>query len=213
MPEDLDDLSRMRAMRRHEPPAALQRLRIGMAAVLAAMTLLVCVDFFVDVARTREHIELDLLIGFLGLGGIAAASVGFVRTSRRASDLQGRLRSAEEEAERFREESRTYLRGLAAAIDRQLSRWSLSRAEREVVLLLLKGLSHKEIASVRDCSERTVRQQARVVYRKAGLGGRVELAAFFLEDLLVPSSPAHATEPAAPELKAATFDAPRPAGT
>ena len=64
----------------------------------------------------------------------------------------------------------------------------------EVALLLLKGLSHKEIAEVRGVAETTVRQQARALYKKAGLGGRNDLAAFFLEDLLgpqpgVPTSP------------------------
>jgi DNA-binding CsgD family transcriptional regulator len=72
------------------------------------------------------------------------------------------------------------------AIDVQLERWSLSPAEKETALLLLKGLGHKEIAQVLDKSERTVRQQAMAVYRKAGLAGRAELAAFFLEDLLLP---------------------------
>ncbi|MCZ7679332.1 MAG: hypothetical protein M5U28_11460 [Sandaracinaceae bacterium] len=53
-------------------------------------------------------------------------------------------------------------------------------------LLLLKGLSLKEIAAARDTGERTAREQARAVYRKSGLSGRAELAAFFLEDLLAP---------------------------
>jgi DNA-binding NarL/FixJ family response regulator len=57
-----------------------------------------------------------------------------------------------------------------------------------VASLLLKGLSHKEIAEVRRVSEATARQQARAVYKKAGLSGRNELAAFFLEDLLLPRS-------------------------
>jgi len=56
-------------------------------------------------------------------------------------------------------------------------------------LLLLKGLSHKEIAEVRNVSETTVRHQARSLYRKAGLSGRNDLAAFFLEDLLGPQTP------------------------
>jgi DNA-binding CsgD family transcriptional regulator len=46
----------------------------------------------------------------------------------------------------------------------------------------------KEIADARGTAERTARQQALAVYRKAGLGGRAELSAFFLEDLLLPSS-------------------------
>ena len=55
-----------------------------------------------------------------------------------------------------------------------------------MALLLLKGLSHKEVATVRAVSERTVREQARAVYSKSGLTGRAALSAFFLEDLLAP---------------------------
>ena len=55
-----------------------------------------------------------------------------------------------------------------------------------MALLLLKGLSIKEIAQVRGVSERTVHEQARAVYSKAGLTGRTALSAFFLEDLLAP---------------------------
>ncbi len=179
--------------------APLQPFLIGIAALLLAMTLLVATDIAFDVRSgvVEEHLAIDVLIAILGLGGTLAVSALLVRTHRRANALQGRLRVAEGEARRFREESRAYLRGLAVAIDRQLARWALSPAEREVVLLLLKGLSLKEIASIRACSERTVRHQARAVYRKAGLAGRVELAAFFLEDLLVPPSPVEEPERAA----------------
>ena len=75
---------------------------------------------------------------------------------------------------------------LGAAIDRQFDRWGLSPAERESALLQLKGLRHRDIAELHQTSERTVRQQALSVYRKSGLNGRSDLAAFFLEDLLLP---------------------------
>jgi DNA-binding NarL/FixJ family response regulator len=55
-----------------------------------------------------------------------------------------------------------------------------------VALLLREGLSHKEAATVRAVSERTVREQARSIYAKAGLTGRTALSAFFHEDLLAP---------------------------
>ena len=71
---------------------------------------------------------------------------------------------------------------------RQFGRWALTDAERGVALLLLQGLSHKEIASARDTSERTVRQQALAVYRKAGVHSRAELAAFFLRDVPLASA-------------------------
>jgi DNA-binding CsgD family transcriptional regulator len=82
----------------------------------------------------------------------------------------------------WRDETRALLKGLGEAIDRQFLTWKLTEAEREVGLLLLKGLSLKEIAAVRVTSERTIRAQTRSIYAKAGLSGRAALSAFFLED-------------------------------
>lgn len=84
-----------------------------------------------------------------------------------------------------------HLDGLSQAIEAQFSRWHLTDAEREVALLLLKGLSSKQIAAVRAVSERTIHEQARSVHAKAGLTGRAALSAFFLEDLLAPIEDPH----------------------
>jgi DNA-binding NarL/FixJ family response regulator len=86
----------------------------------------------------------------------------------------------------WRDETRALLEGLGEAIDRQFVTWKLTQAERHVGLLILKGLSLKEIAAARVTSERTIRAQARSIYAKAGLSGRAALSAFFLEDLLAP---------------------------
>jgi DNA-binding CsgD family transcriptional regulator len=91
------------------------------------------------------------------------------------------------EAERWRDEARTFLQGLGKVMDDQFTRWQFTLAEREVAMLILKGFSHKEIASVRNTSERTVRQQSLGIYGKAGIRNRAELSAFFLEDLLLPT--------------------------
>ena len=90
------------------------------------------------------------------------------------------------EGRQWRDETRALLKGLGDAIDRQFLMWKLTEAERSVGLLILKGLSLKEIAAVRVTSERTIRAQARSIYAKAGLSGRAALSAFFLEDLLAP---------------------------
>jgi DNA-binding NarL/FixJ family response regulator len=66
-------------------------------------------------------------------------------------------------------------------------RWQLTPAESEIGLLLLKGFSHQEIANLRTVSERTVREQARALYSKAGLTGSTALSAFCIEDLLLPA--------------------------
>ena len=96
------------------------------------------------------------------------------------------LDAARIQGRQWRDETRALLNGLGAAIDRQFLTWKLTEAERDVGLLILKGLSLKEIAAARMTSERTIRAQARSIYAKAGLSGRAALSAFFLEDLLAP---------------------------
>jgi len=49
---------------------------------------------------------------------------------------------------------------------------------------LLAGITNA--TGTGNTSERTIRDQARAVYRKSGVAGRTELSAFFLEDLLLP---------------------------
>ncbi len=68
-------------------------------------------------------------------------------------------------------------------IQQQFDEWELSKSEIETGFLLLKGLSLKEIASVRDVKEKTARQQASNIYAKAGVAGRHEFAGWFFEDL------------------------------
>jgi DNA-binding CsgD family transcriptional regulator len=132
------------------------------------------------------HVAAEALIMALALCG-ALMLWRMVRVAQRhAEQLTVDLRAARLEAHQFREEAAEALQGLGEAIHHQFTRWSLTPAEREVALLLLKGLSHKEVAQARSTSDTTIRQQALAVYRKSGLRNRAELSAFFLEDLLLP---------------------------
>lgn len=177
-----------------------------MAIAFACIAVLAAVDLAGDVgaSTTLRHLLIEGAVVLFGLGGflwMAARFRALVAETRsltvRAAELAQRLGASQREAERWRQEAGDLIAGLSEAIDRQLERWGLSPAEKDVALLLLKGLSHKEIGRVRDVSEATVRQQARALYQKAGLGGRHDLAAFFLEDLLGPRPAAtvDATEP------------------
>jgi len=75
-------------------------------------------------------------------------------------------------------------RQLGGLIQMQFRDWDLTDSEQEVGLLLLKGLSFKEIAALRQTHEKTVRAQASGIYRKAGVSGRHAFAAWFIEDFL-----------------------------
>lgn len=69
-------------------------------------------------------------------------------------------------------------------IKSQFDVWSLTPVEAEIGYLLIKGLSIKRIAELRDTSEKTVREQSSHIYHKAKVKGRAELSAYFLEDLI-----------------------------
>lgn len=73
---------------------------------------------------------------------------------------------------------------LFSVMQEQFSQWQLSPSESNVALLLIKGLSMKEIAKARNVKEKTVRLQASCIYAKSGYVGRHELAAHFIEDLM-----------------------------
>lgn len=73
---------------------------------------------------------------------------------------------------------------LGKVIDLQFTRWSLTPAERDVGMLALKGLDVAEIADLRKAAPGTIRAQLTRIYAKAGVSGRAQFAAFFVEDLL-----------------------------
>jgi DNA-binding CsgD family transcriptional regulator len=161
----------------------------------AVITVIAGIALFlgIEIVENPEATLVDLLLELLDIVPIVLASVGvallFRVTHRQHDDNLKLLRDLELarlQGQRWRSESRTLLNGLGEAINTQFSRWNLTDAEREVALLLLKGLSHKEVATIRAVSERTIREQSRSIYSKSGLSGRAALSAFFLEDLLAP---------------------------
>jgi DNA-binding CsgD family transcriptional regulator len=163
--------------------------------IVAAVTTVLGVVFFLalEIGEEPEMSALDVFVEFIKVLPIVLMSVGVVLlfrvTARQREEqltLMRDLEVARLQGQRWRSESRSLLNGLGEAIDAQFSRWNLTEAEREVALLLLKGLSVKEISAVRATSERTIRAQSASLYSKAGLTGRAALSAFFLEDLLAP---------------------------
>lgn len=132
------------------------------------------------------HISIEAIVAIISLIGVFYLIRGRFTLQRNLKQERQVSSELQVEAQKWKQVSEKYVKGLSVEIENQLDRWDLTEAEKEVSFLLLKGLSNKEIAEVRGTSTQTVRSQTNAIYSKSRLSGRSELSAFFLEDLLLP---------------------------
>ena len=160
--------------------------------ILIASLLIVATGEGVDLVmdRPRQWLSLHVVFELALLSGALIAlsilGIGWLRASRSLDEAHRALIQRGDERDAWRASAQNALEGLGRAIDDQFGAWELTAAERDVAIRLLKGHSHKQIAADTGRSERTVRQHGGAVYAKSRLGGRAELAAYFLEDLMLP---------------------------
>jgi DNA-binding CsgD family transcriptional regulator len=130
------------------------------------------------------NFEFELLIVFISLAATVYVTYLIIRQDKNQVELELHLSKVKKQLEgsniRLREGKKEY----QEVIKWQFKEWSLSPSEQEVALLILKGLSIKEISNARSTKEKTVRTQASAIYEKSKLSGRHELSAWFFEDLL-----------------------------
>lgn len=158
---------------------------VGAFVMLLALEILTQKAGFTFLELLLEVMELLLTIA--AAGGVALLFQRIHAHHEEKMELIRDLESARAEGESWRSKVQSHLEGIGAAIDDQFKTWDMTEAERDVGLLILKGLSHKEIAVLRSTNDATVRQQAKSIYHKSGLSGKAAFAAYFLEDLLPPS--------------------------
>jgi len=159
------------------------------AGMFGVITFFVGADMAADLSSGIgfAHLAIESVALAVALAGAWGTGLELRRSLARSHALERHLAGTLSDLDEAREEASELRRGLGVALEHQFDRWSLTLAQREVALLVLKGLSYKEIAELRSTAEHTVRNQAMAIYRKAGLASRAEMAAFFLEDLLVPT--------------------------
>jgi DNA-binding CsgD family transcriptional regulator len=143
------------------------------AIVLAGAMLFFAYDILVDIATGLDgiwHIVVELVV-FLAISAVLGRELLHVRQLNRDIVME-KSKTARLAGE------------MLSVMNRQFKVWGLSDSETEIALLLIKGLSMKEIAEARNVKDKTVRTQAASIYAKTGHSGRHELAAYFIEDLM-----------------------------
>ena len=164
------------------------RMRVVLGVALASIIVGGTIDLVMD--QPQRWLSFHVVFETLMIAGaMVMAATLWLRwwhSEHTAAALRASLETQGAERDEWRATAQHALEGLGRAIDAQFMAWHLTPTEREVALMLLKGYGHKQIAALTGRSERTVRQHAGVIYEKAGLGGRAELSAFFLQDLILP---------------------------
>lgn len=145
---------------------------IIVAQALCAMFFLgdVIVDFLEDGSLEGVHMVAEGVAALALVGGVAYLMLELRQLLARMEQMETGLRVARGE--------------VAQIIDAYFDQWGLSPAERDVALLLLKGVDNEGIAEMRGTAKGTVRAQSASVYAKAGVDGRAQLISLFLEELL-----------------------------
>ncbi|WP_286233524.1 helix-turn-helix transcriptional regulator [Thalassotalea sediminis] len=122
---------------------------------------------------------------------VLASAIGFVfliieikSRTQHIQHLKAELVNSDIRIQNISDEMKYARTKYSELIYKQFNEWKLTKSEQEVAMLLLKGLSFREISGVRDTKEKTVRQQASSIYDKASIDGRHEFSAWFLEDFL-----------------------------
>ena len=165
------------------------RLDLFVSLLLAGIVVGGVADLILDDPQGWTlHVILEVALILLSLGSASYLAWGWYQSQGRLEETRLALANLEEEQHAWEKDAQQWLTGLRHSIEEQLDQWGLSPTERATALMLLKGHSHKQIAALSSKSERTVRQHAVAVYRKSKLGGRAELAAFFLDGLVLPGT-------------------------
>ncbi len=91
------------------------------------------------------------------------------------------LRESQQNAELSLHHLRRDFDGLAK---QKFERWSLTPAEKDISILLLKGLGTAEISEIRSTKIGTVNLQVHKVLQKAGATNRAEFMSLFMDEFL-----------------------------
>lgn len=137
-----------------------------------------------DEGVNASHLLQELILFVIAIIAFLFIGKGFIDKRRELHDLQATLDEIQQLPAQQSRELKQTKQLLSETIRTQFLAWGLSKSEKEVGFLLLKGFSLKEISTLRGTAEKTIRQQASSIYKKSGVSGRHAFSAWFIEDLL-----------------------------
>lgn len=163
--------------RREQTDKAKERRATVLAGIIILQSL--CALFFigdviVDLSGGGHlkdlHLGLELLAAVALVGGVIFMMVELRHLLARMDVMDAGLMVARGQ--------------VAQVMEEFFEDWNLTPAERDVAIMILKGLENEAIAQVRNTALGTVRAQTASVYSKSGTHGRAQFVSLFMEELM-----------------------------
>ena len=161
--------------------------RLFTSLLFLTISLFLCFDIYEDIQEgaSLTHVTEEAFIMLLGFIGVLTLWLKWLITRRENKQISVNFIQLKDDLSHYKDQTRDLSQGIAEKIQAQLDSWQLTKSEKDIALFLLKGLTIREIAEIRNTSEKTIKQHCTNLYSKSNLSGRSELSAFFLEDILV----------------------------
>lgn len=170
----------------HQGSSVLKVKTILFILILLVAMIFNIMDLINDLAEHESlwHIIEESIVITLAFSLISYLIINLKKQKQDLNKLIHDLKSAKHSLKHSNTVLQRARKEYSEVIHQQFNEWHLSHGQQEIALLLLKGLSFIEIAAIRDTKEKTVRQQASEIYKKAGVAGRHAFSAWFFEDFL-----------------------------
>ena len=119
------------------------------------------IDIFIDI---KEHVPLthiwhEVILFLIAMALAIWQLLELLKKNKQISKISAELLAVNKDYLKWKEQSKSSAQEIRGMIDRQLDLWQLSPSEKDVALFLVKGLSMKEIAEIRQTQEKTVRSK------------------------------------------------------
>ena len=158
--------------------------RMILNAVIVGMMLAFIFFLFDVVFDLRDHFSdgtpysKDEVIHLVFEGGaVVALFFGMLSLFKYTSFLKNQNIKAQMQLSALKVDFDEYVRS-------QFAKWELTVAEKDVALLLLRGLNTSDIADLRSVSVGTIKVQAHKIFGKSGVSSRVEFMALFMDEFI-----------------------------
>lgn len=155
----------------------LQAVILGMSAAFCFFLLDVILDIIEHFESQRTYTKDEAIHLFFETCAVVALFLGILSVLQYTKVLSEQAAKANKSLAALKVDFDNF-------VQQQFTQWGLTEAEKDVALLLLRGMSTSDIADLRSSTTGTVKVQSHKVFGKSGVTSRVEFMSLFMEEFI-----------------------------